>query len=443
MKKVLAIVLTLVMILCIFGNCFAKSTENLYEAYGRELKLNPADSLNGQYAGQKLTVFCATGEFPAPLQESAAEFNRLTGAEVEIVVYSWEELVSKISLALNGDEEMDAFCFVSAFEKTFSTLGQLADLTELSEKYGVADYNWEGFIPGLLSRTSDKNGHVFAIPYQMCDMMTYYRKDILGDTLPNDMEGLASMAAEYTKSLNPDSPTTYGYLTLYAGQSPQWSWTSRLGYYGGSFADDDWNIQLADNDAAAKAIESAKQMLPYAPESYTEYNFDEVNTLMAQGEVLIAENWSSAAPYNNSGEMEGKIGYANTTGNSPTLSGWSLAINAKSEKQELAWKFLEFCSTEDGEMTRVDNGLPPARTANYEYLIANNVNVDFYTALLNTLSCTGTWGDVCLPYLGTQGNAILADWTMKAYTNEITAEEAVSGMVADLNESLESVGITH
>ena len=141
--------------------------------------------------------------------------------------------------------------------------------------------------------------------------------------------------------------------------------------------------------------------------------------------------------------MEGKIGYANTTGNSPTLSGWSLAINAKSEKQELAWKFLEFCSTEDGEMTRVDNGLPPARTANYEYLIENNVNVEFYTALLNTLSCTGTWGDVCLPYLGTQGNAILADWTMKAYTNEITAEEAVNGMVADLNDSLESVGIVH
>ena len=63
MKKILAIVLTLVMTLCIFGSCFAESTENLYEAYGRELKLNPADSLNGQYAGQKLTVFCATGEF--------------------------------------------------------------------------------------------------------------------------------------------------------------------------------------------------------------------------------------------------------------------------------------------------------------------------------------------------------------------------------------------
>lgn len=442
MKKALALLLTVMMLLCAAGTSVAEETE-LYYAYGRELKLNPGDSLAGQFAGQKLTVFCCTGEFAAPLQESAAEFSKLSGAEVEVVVYPWEEFVSKISLALNGDEEMDAFCFVSAFMKTYSTMDQLADLTELSAQYGVADYNWDGFIQGLLQRTTDKEGHVFAIPYQMCEMMTFYRKDILGDDLTTDVDEIAELAAKYTKSLNADSPTTYGYLTQYAAQASQWSWMSRLGSYGGSLVDDEWNISLDDNDAAVKAMESAIKMLAYAPANYVEYGFDEANTLMAQGEVLMVENWSSAAPYINTGDMEGKIGYANTAGNTPTISGWSLGINAKSEKQELAWKFVEFCSTEDGEMTRVDNGLPPARTANYDFLINAGVDADFYTALMNSLSCSGVWGDVCLPYLGTQGNVTLADWTLKAFSGSITPAEAVTGIVAELTDALASVGITH
>lgn len=443
MKKKLAIILALTMLLSLSGLCAAHGESDIYHAYGRELKLNPSDSLKGQFAGQKLIVFCCTGEFAAPLQESAEEFSKLSGAEVEIVIYPWEELVSKISLALNGDEEMDAFCFVSAFMKTYSTMGQLADLTALSEQYGIADYNWEGFIPGLLGRTADQNGHVFAIPYQMCEMMTFYRKDLIDSLQTDDVDALADIAAQYTRSLNPDSPTTYGFLTQYSLQSSQWSWMSRLGYYGGTLADDEWNITLADNDAAAKAMQSAIKMLPYAPANYEEYGFDEVNTLMAQGEVLMVENWSSAAPYINTGDVEGKIGYANTAGNTPTISGWSLGINAKSEKQELAWKFVEFCSTEDGEMTRVDNGLPPARTANYSYLIANHVDADFYTALMNSLDCSGTWGDVCLPYLGTQGNVTLTDWTLKAYNSSITPDEAVTGIVNDLRDALESVGIAH
>lgn len=441
MKKCSTLLLALILLLvCVTGSA---ETENpIYQAYGRALKLNPNESLQGQYAGQSLVVFCCSGEFAEPLQESAAEFSRLSGAEVSVVVYPWEELVSKISLAFNGDEEMDVFCFASAFMKTYSTLGQLADLTLLQEQYGVPDYQWEGFIPQLLARTSDAQGHVFAIPYQICEMMTFYRKDLIGDTLPDTMEEIEALAAEYTQSYSPDSPTAYGYLTQYAAQASQWSWMSRLGYFGGTLTDDDWNVTLGQNDAAVKAMDAAKAMLAYAPANYVEYGFDEVNTYMAQGQLLMCENWSSAAPYIDTGDLKGKIGYANTIGSTPTISGWSLGINAGSQKQELAWKFVEFCTTEDGEMTRVDNGLPPARTANYTFLIENGIDADFYTALMESLNCEGTtWGDVCLPYLGTQGNIILADWTLKALSGEITSQEAVDGIVEDLKKALASVGI--
>ncbi len=442
MKKLLSLGLTF---LLAFTLCTtAAAQEDIYTAYGRDLVLNPGESLNGQYAGQKLIVYCCTGEFAAPLQESAAEFSKLSGCEVEIVIYPWAELVSKISLALNGDEEMDAFCFVSAFMKTYSTLDQLADLTALSQAYGAEDYNWDGFIPELLARTADDDGNVFAIPYQMCEMMMFYRKDLLpeGTVLPNTVEEIKELAAAYTKSLNPDSPTTFGFLSMYEAETAQWTWMSRLGYYGGALVDSDWNILLDQNDAAVQAMNAAMDMLAYEPSNYVEYGFDDVNTMLSQGEAFMGEIWSSAAPFIDTAYASGKIGYAVTTGSSPTISGWSLGINALSDKQELAWKFLEFCSTEDDEMTKVDDGLPPARSANYDYLIGIGETPEFYQALLESLNCQGaTWGDVCLPYLGTQGNVILADWTMKAYTGSITPEEAVAGIVSDLKAALASVGI--
>ena len=102
------------------------------EAFGYELNLNPGGSLNGQYAGQTLTVFCCTGEFSEPLQESIDAFQKLSGATVNLYIYSFDELNSKIALALAGDEEMDITCFVSAYMDTFNSVGQLANLTELS-----------------------------------------------------------------------------------------------------------------------------------------------------------------------------------------------------------------------------------------------------------------------------------------------------------------------
>lgn len=77
------------------------------EAFGYQLNLNPGDSLQGQYAGQTLTVFCCTGEFSDPLQESIDAFQKLSGATVNLYIYSFDELNSKIALALAGDEEMD------------------------------------------------------------------------------------------------------------------------------------------------------------------------------------------------------------------------------------------------------------------------------------------------------------------------------------------------
>lgn len=435
-----------------------EATENelpAVSAFGYELDLNPGNTLHGQYEGQTLTVFCCTGEFSEPLQESIDIFQKLSGATVNLYIYSFDELNSKIALALSGDEEMDIACFVSAYMDTFNSVGQLANLTELSETYGSADYNWDGFSKALLNRTSDANG-VFAVPYQICEMMGFYRKDLLEDTavqeaykeqtgkelkIPETAEELSEIAAFFSKSQNPDSSTSYGYLSQGVTNAAMWSWMTRLGSFGGTMFGENWTQEF-DSPAGVEAMEFGKAMLSYSPDNWNEYGFDEVNNLMTSGEVFFCENWSSAYPSLNTGDMTGKIGTCVTPGKSPVISGWSLGVNALSEKQELAWKFIEFCTAEDSELTRVDNGVAPAREYNFQRLIDAGEDADYYTSIMNSLACEDTcWGDICLPYLGSQGSSIIDTYTQAMYKGEISAQEALDQMASDISAALKSVGI--
>lgn len=425
------------------------------EAFGYQLNLDPSNTLNGQYEGQTLTVFCCTGEFSEPLQESIDLFQELSGAAVNLYIYSFDELNSKISLALAGDEEMDVTCFVSAYMDTFNSVGQLADLTELSKQYGAADYDWEGFSKALLDRTSDADG-VFAVPYQVCEMMGFYRKDILEDpeiqaaykektgkelAVPSTTEELEQIAKFFAKSENPDSPTTYGYLTQGVTNASMWSWMSRLGSFGGSMFNNGWEPAF-NSQAGVDAMNYNKELMSYGPDNWNEYGFDEVNALMASGEAFFCETWSSAYPSINSGEMAGKIGCCVTPGNSPVISGWSLGINSLSEKQELAWKFIEFCTSADGEMTRVDNGVAPARDENIKRLMDAGEDVGYYTAITDSFACEkNCWGDICLPYLGSQGSSIVDTYTQAMYKGSISAEEALESMETEIKDALKSVGI--
>lgn len=425
------------------------------QAYGYDLDLDPSGSLQGQYAGKEISVFCCTGEFSEPLQESIDAFQELSGAKVNLYVYSWDELGSKIALALAGDETMDVACFVSAYMNTYSELGQLADLTELSKQYGSEDYNWDGFEANLMARTSS-DGKVYAIPYQICEMMEFYRKDIIEDpdvqaaykeatgkdlTVPTTTEELAEVAAYFTKSLNADSPTEYGFASQNMSGAALWNWMARLGSYNNTaLFDDEWNF-LVNNDGGVESLEFAKSMLQYGPSNYNEYGFDELNNLMNSKELFLYEDWSSAYPYINTGDLEGKIGCVAEIGGSPVISGWSLGINALSEEQELAWKFVEFCTSEDGEMTRVDNGVSPARTANIERLIAAGEDEEFYNTLVDCFAAENTmFGDVSIPYQGSLGTTIIDEYVASVYAGSTTAKDALAGMEKDLDAALEAVG---
>lgn len=71
-------------------------------------------------------------------------------------------------------------------------------------------------------------------------------------------------------------------------------------------------------------------------------------------------------------------------------------------------------------------------------------DVGYYTAITDSLACDKTcWGDICLPYLGSQGSSIIDTYTQSMYKGSITTEEALTNMETEIETALKSVGITH
>ena len=64
----------------------------------------------------------------------------------------------------------------------------------------------------------------------------------------------------------------------------------------------------------------------------------------------------------------------------------------------------------------------------------------FYEALAESLSCEKTvWGDVCLPYLGSQGTSIIDTYTQSVYKGEMEVKDGLNAMQADIEAAMASV----
>ena len=61
-------------------------------------------------------------------------------------------------------------------------------------------------------------------------------------------------------------------------------------------------------------------------------------------------------------------------------------------------------------------------------------------ALAESLACEKTvWGDVCLPYLGSQGTSIIDTYTQSVYKGEMDVKEGLNAMEKDIAEAVLSV----
>lgn len=471
-KRATALVLTLGMITAALSGCKVITEENsgtnaaaegtatepagdgnddTIVKYGVPLEnLDLDGTLNRQYEGQSIIVPVMSGDFEKAVSSAAPIFEELTGAKVTIESVPGEQFTDKLQLDLNNTKRYDVVLAPIAFLHSFAASEKIEPLQPLIESYAADSYDLADFIPALLETYGNYQGALYAVPFKPDCELLFYRKDLFADEemkatflekynreleVPKTNEELMEVAEFFTKSLNPDSPVDYGYSTNMLKGCTRLLFINRGG--------DDVNETQAPNMNNAEGIAALNRVLElqaFAPKEWMQMGWDEANQFFANGNAAMMEQWPGLwnTCQADGSAVKDQIGVAMAPGASPVLGGWGAGISAGSQNKELAWKFVEFMTSKDGELLKIEHTMDPCRQSTYEIQGVADSS-ELYDALMESLGYAKTLADVDIPYISSKLNDVMELHIQRAMTGEVTPEEALQAMEDEFNDEISKI----
>lgn len=421
--------------------------------YGTELtNLDLDGTLHGQYAGQTLTVPVMSGDFEKAVSAVAPVFEELSGAKVVIESIPGEQYTDKVQLDLNNTHKYDVVLSPIAILHSFAIAGKVEPLEEMIDTYAGASYDVDDFLPGLFNTYGYYDGKLVAIPYKPDVMLLFYRKDLFEDEtvkaayqekygtelkVPETNEEMVQVAEFFTKGENPDSPVDYGYCAMMLKGSTRLLFFNR----GGDDIDENLNPNMNNAEGTA-AMNLILALQKSAPKEWVQMGWDEANQFFANGNAAMMEQWPGLwlTCQAEGSAVKDKVGVAVAPGKTPTLGGWGASIASESKNKELAWKFIEFMTSRDGELLKIENTMDPCRASTYE-IPEVQASSELYEALMDSFNYAKTLADVDVPYISSKLCDVMETYIQQAMDGSITPEEALAGMEQEFTTEIENLGL--
>ncbi|WP_168735583.1 ABC transporter substrate-binding protein [Cohnella fermenti] len=418
--------------------------------------MDSGGTLHGQYAGQTVTLATVDGDFADAVKTVAPYFEEVSGAKVVVQSFPGETYMEKIQLDLQVTHNFDAVLMPIANLHGFANSGLIQDLTSFTQNAASPNLDLDDFIPALLDVYGKYQGKLIAFPFKPDVELFFYRKDLFEDAdiqakfkektgkdlkVPTTADELKETAAFFTRSLNPDSPTDYGYSHMGSKGNSRWIWTNRLGAYGGTDVDENFQPGF-NNEAGIQAMQDAVDLKQYAPKEFMELQWETANQLFADGKVAMMEQWPGlySTVQGDGSAVKDKVGIAVTPGGAPTLGGWGLSVASQSKQSELAYKLIEFIEGKDVQLLMLKHTVDPTRTSNYNRPEISASNT-MYPVLFESFSKGKILADVDAPGLSSQLNDIVELGMQEALSGKSTPEKAIEMMAKSFDKELKAAGL--
>jgi multiple sugar transport system substrate-binding protein len=365
-------------------------------------------------AFQGVTVNLLTFNGPQvaePLQRRAPDFEKLTGAKVNVTAVGFQDLYDKAFLDLSTKtNSFDAFVFNPQWLGDFVGPGYLEDLS--SRVTGDTTLNWTDIGPFFRDFNATYAGKVYTVPLDGDFHMVYYRSDLIKNPPKTWDEYLAIAQANNGKDLNGDGKPDYGScIAKKKGQQSFW-WIISVaggllqakGTGEGAFFDTTNMNPLWNNDALKKALETYKKTMAFGPPDEINLGVGDTRGLFTTGRCALSMDWGdigTLALDPKTSTVQDKVGAVITPGWKEVLNrstgklvpcdattcpkavdgvnyapfasfgGWSGAINAAADakKKDAAFAFLAYMSAtaQSGQdVTLGKTGFNPYRTSHFE-----------------------------------------------------------------------------
>ncbi len=374
----------------------------------------------GNFNGVTVNIVTFTGpQIAEPLQRHAPEFQKLTGAKINVITVPFSDLYNKILTDFStGTNSYDAIVYDPQWMGDFASAGYLLDLTSMVQN--TPDLQWNDIQPYFRNFSASYQGHVYDIPFDGDLQMVYYRKDLLakaGLQPPQTWDDYINIAKKFQGTNFPDGKPGYGScIAMKRGAQSYWMFLSIMAAYTqtkgtsqGAFFDNTNMQPLINNEAGIQALNVYKQLSTLGPpdqlnedvgasrglftsgrcaesldwgdigvlsvdKTTSKITSDQVGSIILPGTTKVLDRGSGKLVDCNPGlcpNAQNGVNHAPFAG----FGGWSGAINkaAKPEVQKAAFAFYTYVSApaeSDVDVTLGKTGFNPYRTSQFNNLQA-------------------------------------------------------------------------
>lgn len=380
MKKLLVIVLVLALVITSFAGCGSKESSA------------DIDTSKGVRAFEGVTInMIAEQQTPTmALSKQLDKFEELTGIKVNLEMAPFDNVVQKITLAMqSGSDDYDVIAVPYQFLGNLAVNEFIQPLEPLMSNPDLAiisDYDSEDIIKGMWDASGKWEDTVYGVPANSCIMFFAYRQDLFGNpeeqaafkakygyelAAPTDWDTYLDTAEFFTRksgeTLAGETLTQDFFGVSMSGKrhdATTCEWLNYAWSFGGDIFDEDGNVAI-NSDKNVKALEYYNNLKKYAPPGVTEKTWDEQTTEMQQGIAAMAVIFNDCTPaLENPDESKviGKMEYgAIPIGEKPAAhyGAWSYFIPTKAANPEAAWVFLQWFNTPEVQKNiALDGGFP-------------------------------------------------------------------------------------
>jgi len=440
------------------------------------------------YAGQTIK---AIGQSTPPSEVIrdviAADFEKLTGIKVDFEAQPWEVEYEKVIRDVTAGTGLYDLAYIEQDAiYAFMKQGWLADLTELMEDHPELtdpDLDIDDFTKFIEYFRGPDNGHLYGLPFEAFLKMYIYRTDLF-----NDPEIKEAFKSEYGWELRPAKNWTefrqiaefftawgekkgidlYGFTAQAKTGYPalpyeivETIWPA-WGIYNWGINLDTWGASVAkggevNSDRAKEALQYYVDMLEYCPPGVKTYTWDEEAASFAAGKVaqsfIYCEFLGSLISVPEKSKVVGKYGITVSPTRGEAMNdavrgmgyigyydGASYSIPWCSNKKEAAWLFSQFIVRKDFAVEYTRRASRVVRESTFLAPEIGQLNEE-----------QGGYFDAFQKYESLYAGAaplpmhlviidIYMDWISKAVAKELTVDEALEGLAAEIDETMVELG---
>jgi multiple sugar transport system substrate-binding protein len=448
----------------------------------------------GEFDGVTVNIMTQTGAIQEPLQRRAPDFEKLTGAKLNIIAVPFSDLYQKVLTDwASGTNSVDAAVFAPQWMVDYVSGGYLEELgPRIAKDPQIA---WNDIAPFFRDFSATFGGKTYLVPLDGDFHMLYYRTDVfekaglkppttwdeyLADAKAlngKEFDGQKIYGSCIAKKRNAQS---YWFVTDVVGSMTQAKGTSQ-----GTFFDTKTFKPLVDNDAFRKALDFLKESGKYGPPDELNMDVSDTRPLFVSGKCALNLDWGDVgvlAIDPKTSKVIDKTGSVITPGSKEVLNwstgkleactaatcpyaidgvnhapyaafgGWSGGINvkAKDKVKDAAYAFFSYLSApkQSGEdVTIGPSGFNPYRVSQLTY---NDVwkkagmskfAADYYLgAIGDSLHSPNMILDLRIPQNQKYQQVVLDEAVARFLAGEIDQDATVKAVVDGWNDLNEQIG---